>query len=227
MLSSFKNLTTFEKILWCFSLAFVILAFVLGRGEDYITLISSLIGVTALIFLAKGDVLGQILIIIFSILYAIISYNQKYYGEMITYVGMTLPSAILATITWIKNPYSKKEVEVGQLTIKKIFFLLISSIIATWIFYYILKYFNTASLIISTISVFTSFLACSLLILRSPYYALAYGCNDIVLIVLWIIASLKDKSSLPMVICFLVFLLNDVYGFISWSKMSHRQKLNN
>ena len=89
---------------------------------------------------------------------------------------------------------------------------------------FILKYFNTANLIPSTFSVSTSFLAAYLTFRRSPYFALAYASNDVVLIVLWVLASLKDISYISVVICFIVFLVNDLYGFISWLRMMKRQE---
>ena len=58
---------------------------------------------------------------------------------------------------------------------------------------------------------------------RSPYFALAYAANDIVLIVLWIFASMADISYLSVMICFVLFLVNDIYGYISWRKMEQRQ----
>lgn len=77
---------------------------------------------------------------------------------------------------------------------------------------------------ISTISVTTSFIASYLTYLRSPYYALAYAANDIVLFFLWILAALVDISCLPKVLCFFIFLLNDLYGFYNWQRMRHRQR---
>ena len=94
------------------------------------------------------------------------------------------------------------------------------------IFYFILEYFNTPNLIFGTLSVFTSFMAASLTMLRSEYYGLWYGMNDIVLIVLWTLASVKDISYLPMVACFSIFLINDAYGFINWQRIKKRQKSN-
>jgi nicotinamide riboside transporter PnuC len=75
----------------------------------------------------------------------------------------------------------------------------------------------------STLSVTTSFLAVSLTALRSPYYALAYTANDIVLIVLWILASIQDIAYLPMILCFVMFMVNDLYGFLNWRRMRDRQ----
>ena len=76
----------------------------------------------------------------------------------------------------------------------------------------------------STISITTSFIAAYLTFRRSPYFALAYASNDIVLIVLWVLASFKDISYISVVICFVVFLVNDLYGFISWLRMMKRQE---
>lgn len=85
------------------------------------------------------------------------------------------------------------------------------------------KYFHTANLIPSTISVTTSFLAVFLTFKRSSFYAVAYAANDVVLIILWFMASLADRMYLSVVVCFVVFLLNDIYGFINWQKMLKRQ----
>ena len=94
----FKDLTRFEWGLWLTSLLVVTLSFLLPKEKDYLSLIASLIGVTALIFVAKGYVIGQILCVVFALLYGIISLLFKYYGEMITYVFMSGPMAIASTI---------------------------------------------------------------------------------------------------------------------------------
>ena len=224
-LSVFRDLTLFERILWIVSLIVVSLSFILAPQKDYLSLIASLVGVTALIFVAKGYVLGEILSVVFAVFYGIISLYFKYYGEMITYLLMTAPMAIIATIQWIRHPYKEtKEVEVGKPSAREIIKMFIYAALVTGAFYFILKFLGTANLIFSTISITTSFLAVYLTYLRSPYYAIAYSANDIVLIVLWISAAIKDIAYLPMVFCFIMFLANDIYGFINWSRMEKLQK---
>ena len=166
--------------------------------------------------------------VVFSILYGAIAYSFAYYGEMITYLGMTLPMSVFALISWLKNPYknNKSEVKVNSITPKELVLIFVVTIVVTVVFYYILAYFNTANLIPSTISVATSFLAAALTLRRSPYFALAYAANDIVLIVLWVLASVYDRRYIAVVVCFLAFLFNDVYGFVSWQKMKKRQAEN-
>ncbi len=224
--SSVYDLSKTELILWSISVCIIMISSLLSEKIDIITIIASLIGVTALIFIAKGYVLGQILTIIFSVFYGIISFFFKYYGEMITYLCMTAPIAIFTTISWIKHPYEgTREVEVNRLTKKQISIMFILSAIVTIIFYFILSALKNANLLFSTISITTSFIASYLTYLRSPYYAIGYAFNDLVLIVLWGLASVENVSYIPMVACFIMFFVNDIYGFYSWRKMQNRQSI--
>ncbi|MBE6132934.1 MAG: nicotinamide mononucleotide transporter [Erysipelotrichaceae bacterium] len=215
----------FEILLWGSSLLLICISFIIFDRRNYLSLIASIIGITSLIFSAKGNPIGQMLMIIFSLLYGIISYSFSYYGEMITYLGMTLPMAIIALISWLKNPYKGKklEVKINSLNKKEYIFMSGLTLIVTIIFYFILEAFNTTNIIPSTISVTTSFIAVYLTFRRSPYFALAYATNDIVLIILWILASIENHTYIPVVFCFIAFLFNDLYGFINWQKMKEKQ----
>lgn len=214
-----------EYVLWITSLIAVTLSYFLAPQASILSWIASLIGVTALILLARGDILGHILILLFSTLYAIVSWKMRYYGEMITYLAMTAPMSICATVSWLRHPSEKghNEVSIARLKFGTWCALSVLSVIVTVVFYFILRTFNTASLLTSTLSVATSFFAASLTFLRSPYYALGYTANDVVLIVLWVIASIKEPAYTPMILCFVTFFANDIYGFISWRKMERRQ----
>lgn len=229
LLNSLRNaiceLNAFERVLWAISLMMVSASFLLGGGGDTLTLAASLIGVTALIFVARGHVLGQMLTLAFSVMYALISLKQRYYGEMITYMGMTAPIAALSIITWLRHPSQpgSSEVKAARLTVRQHALMWTLAVLVTGVFHVLLAWLGNASLAASTISVTTSFLASWLMMMRSPAYALAYAANDLVLIVLWIIASRADASQTPMVVCFLMFFLNDMYGFVNWRRMLRRQ----
>ena len=214
-----------ELILWSVSIIFIVVSFCIFDRESYLTLVASLIGVTSLIFNAKGNPVGQALMVAFSLLYGMISYTFSYYGEMITYLGMTMPMAVFALITWLKHPYKGNRAEVKVNSIGKTEQLLMwsLSLIVTAVFYFILKHFHTASILPSTISVTTSFLAVYLTLRRCPAFALAYAANDIVLIVLWTLASFSEIRYISVVVCFTAFLFNDIYGYRSWQRIQRRQ----
>ena len=215
-----RSLTRREWTLWLASLAIVLIANLMTPELDPLTMAAALIGVTSLVFAAKGNVWAQILMIVFSILYGVISFRFRYWGEMITYLGMTLPMAVWSTVTWLKNPSKENgsEVAIQTLARRHLTLLAVSTVAVTAVFYFILKALGTPNLFFSTVSVITSFLAAALTMLRSSYYAMGYAANDVVLIVLWVMASMDDPAYIPVAVNFGIFLLNDLYGFVSWKK---------
>lgn len=220
---SFK-LEKHEILILLFSVLAVTVSYALGEVKDVMNLVASLVGVVALIYVAKGYVIGQLLCIVFAVLYGIVSYRFAYYGEMITYLCMSAPTALVSLISWVKNPFKESaEVKVATLTKKKLVLLILATTAVTIAFWFILGALNTANLLVSTFSVATSFIAATLTVMRSPYYAIGYSANDVVLIILWSLAAIKDPSSVPMIICFVAFLVNDGYGFINWKRMQKRQ----
>ena len=224
-----KKLTTYfskgELTLWGGSAGLILISFFLFDRVNFMTLAASLIGITSLIFSAKGNPVGPALMIVFSLLYGIISYTFSYFGEMITYLGMTGPMALFALISWLRNPFQGNHAEVAVNRIGKLEYagMYVLTALVTVGFYFILDSFHTANLIPSTLSVTTSFIAVYLTFRRSPYFALAYAANDVILILLWIMAARADISYLSVIICFVTFLFNDLYGFISWKRMEKRQ----
>lgn len=221
MNNPFKRMTKREWALWFVSIAIVVMSNIMAGRVDALTLTA----VTSLIFAAQGNVWAPILMTIFCIQYAIISYRFRYWGEMFTYLFMSLPMSVWSIVTWLKNARNSSDgtVEIRKITRKGAGVLVLCNVAVTIAFYILLKKLNTQNLIFSTISVVTSFFAASLTMLRSSYYALGYASNDIVLIILWILASIKDPGYIPVVVNFLIFFLNDMYGFICWKKRETAQ----
>lgn len=217
--------TRTEKMLWTTSVLCIVISFLYFDRANYMTLAASLVGATSLIYCAKGNPFGQVLMIAFSALYGIISWQFAYYGEMITYVGMTGLMALFSLITWMRNPYNGNhaEVKVGSIGWCEAAFMVALSGVVTLLFYHILKAFGTANIVPSTVSVTTSFIAVYLTFRRCAYFALAYAANDLVLILLWSLAALQNPAYLSVVVCFMAFLANDLYGFVSWQRMRMRQ----
>ena len=174
-----KYFKWYEYLIYFIALTSNIVVFILTSSTDYLNLIASLIGVTALAFLAKGNVVGQFLTVIFSTIYAYISYNCAYYGELITYLFMTAPIAVISIISWLKHPFegNKSDVEINEIKNKEYILLGGLSLVVTVVFYFILDALGTDNIYVSTLSVFTSFTASYLMFRRSRFYAIAYALN--------------------------------------------------
>lgn len=217
-----------DYIIWFTSLAVITVSFFATKGTAYLSLAASLIGATALIFTAKGNPIGQVLMIAFGIIYAVISYEFAYYGEMITYAGMSVPMAAFSLISWLTHPFNgnRSQVKINdKISGKEMIFAFLLTAAVTCAFYFILSSLGTASILTSTISVATSFISVYFTFRRSPLHSLCYAGNDIVLIILWAFACAKDPSQIAVIVCFCVFLVNDVYGYISWRKTAKKQKV--
>ena len=226
MKKALRYFSPFEWILILVSYTAILSTFFIFDRENVLNLISTLIGIAALVFSAKGNPFGPLLMIIFSICYGIISFPLAYYGEMITYLGMSLPMSVWAFIAWFRNPYGKGHATVKVSGIRGKEWLLLAglTLVVTVAFYFILDALHTDKLIPSTLSVSTSFAASYLTARRSPYFALAYAANDVVLIVLWVLATIGDMGNLSVTVCFSVFLINDLYSFFNWCRMAKTQK---
>ncbi len=227
----FKSITIAEYIIYFVSLTAIITSALLTKFAfdgiiDPVTLSASIIGVTAIILVSKGNPIGQGLTIVFSALYAIASFNNKLYGEMITYLGMSAPIAACALIVWIRHPANgnKSEVKVNQIKLKEYGLLIVLTAAITTAFFFILRELNTSQLAISTFSVATSFIASYLTARRSKFYAIGYALNDLVLIIIWATACFKSIDNLPICINFSAFFILDAYGFINWNRMERKQK---
>ena len=113
---------------------------------------------------------------------------------------------------------------VNRLSAREYALILALGVAVTVAFYFILRALDTANLVVSTVSVLTSFVAVWLTMRRSALYALAYAMNDVVLIVLWTFAALESVEYVSMVVCFVVFFANDLYGFFNWRRLRKRQQ---
>lgn len=224
MHNPFAGMKKREWALWMISLAVVIATNLLSGDVHPATVAGTLVGVTALIFLARGDVWGQILTVAFSLLYAVTSWQFRYWGELITYLGMTLPMAVMSIVSWLRHPFEdSQEVAIQRLSRKQKVWCGLWTLAATGFFGWILWLLDTPNLLMSILSITTSFLAAYLTFQRSSFYALAYAGNDVVLIVLWVLAAMEHIAYAPMIACFAMFLVNDLYGFVSWRKREKKQ----
>lgn len=222
---SFQGWTNFEKLLLLFSVVFVTAIGIVFKS-DLITTVCSIVGIITALLLAKGKNLGQIFGLLITLLYSIVSWKNRFYGEVIIYLCMMLPMYIIGIKSWIKYQNQKTgSVEVNKIGKKE---WLVVSLISISVFigiYYLLKLFNTNELFISTISVVASLFAIYLQIRRSKFSFGFYIINDLVMFSLWIIPVMNGNLLiLPMALNPIVNLINDSYGLYNWKNIEKKQK---
>lgn len=120
---------------------------------------------------------------------------------------------VYGVISWMTHKNEETDtVEPNQISKKEWGMLILASAIGFVVLYYILKYFNTSQLLISSLSMITSLIATYLITRRSKYSFLFYIGNDVILILLWGIPILQgDFYLLPILVENIVLLMNDSY----------------
>ena len=220
-----KDWSKFEKTL-LFGNIIVVSTIGIIFKADLLTTACSIIGINTALLLAKGKNLGQLMGILITLLYSILSFKNKYYGEVLIYVFLMLPMFVVGTFSWIKHQNKKtNSVEINNIKAKE---WIIVSIIFIGVFigiYYVLKAFNTNELIVSTASVLASLFAVYLQVRRSKYSFSFYIVNDIILFILWGTPVFKGNYTLiPMLLNPVFLFINDLYGFYYWRKTEKIQK---
>lgn len=223
-----EDWTKFEIILLIGSLITVsLLGIVLKSG--LLTISCSIVGIITALLLAKGKNLGQIFGILIVDLYSIVSFKNGFYEEVIIYLCIMLPMYIIGIISWARHKNEKtNSVEVNNISIKEWLIVAIISVLAFVGSYYLLKYFNTNELFISSLSVIDSLFAVYLLLRRSKYGFYFYVINDLVLIALWGVPLLTGNLGLiAMFLNPVINLINDCYGIYNWRKLEKTQMEGN
>lgn len=188
--------------------------------SEILTLVTSLVGIFCAILQAKGKVLSQFVGIAEVILYSILSYQNHYYGEIIIYALIVFPMYLYGMFSWVTHKNEETDtVEPNQISKKEWLILTVVNAVGFVLLYYLLKYFNTSQLIISSLSMITSLMATYLIVRRNKYSFLFYVANDVILILLWGMPVIQGNLLLlPMLIDPVILLINDSYGLKNWNE---------
>lgn len=219
----FKDWTKFEIIFLFIGtlLALILTPFFNGTIID---LLYTLLYFWTALLLAKGKYSCYIIGIISTFFYAYVSYTNSYYGEIIISMFCTLPLMIVGLINWLKNQDDTNTVIIKEITKKELIIVLLSQVIMFNGYYYLLKYFNTSNLFVSTLSIVASLIATYLTARRSEYGFIGFIINDLILITLWGLPVIKGSLNLiPVLLCPLLLLINDIYGVYNWKKLKEEQ----
>lgn len=222
----FKDWTRFEiSILLC-SIFTVLTSGILCKSE-WLTIVCSITGIICALTQAKGKLVSQFIGIIVVVFYSILSFQNRYYGEVLIYIFIMLPLFVSGIISWFKNMNkATNTVKENNIAKKEWIILTIISLVLFVVLYYLLKYFNTSQLFVSTLSMVTSLFATYLVARRSKYGFLFYMGNDIILLILWGLPVIQGAWILvPMLANPIINFINDTYAWTSWNKREKEETI--
>lgn len=228
-MKTWKGYSIVDLVLIGLGIIVVTISGIIFDSKWYI-IMSTLLGLLCVFTQAKGKISTQFIGIIYFCFYIFISYSQKYYGEALLYLLIMFPMYIYGVIHWLSNRDKKDNVVIvrSNLSLKEWCLSGCSFMVVAIGVYFVLKYLNTAQLIISCLSFLSMLPAVYLLIRRCKWNQVAFLINDFIVPILWIFLVINgDWSFLPMCVYHIFQITYDIYGLIEWIKLEKKQQKKN
>ena len=199
-----------------------IIPFILTKSVDMIGITSSITGVICVVMTAKGHISCYFWGFINIVTYILIAYNAKLYGEVILNAAYYLPLQFIGYYMWDKHiNKDTKIVKTKGMNIKSIIILFFASVIGTFTYSYILGLMGSNLPLANSMASALSLIAMYLSVKRYKEQWILWIFVNIVSLYMWGISLMNNETnSIVMVIMWFFYLINAVYGYLNWDRMT-------
>lgn len=210
--------TFFERILLVLSIG-IAFFITLYKQDSILNLVILATGISCVILTAKGSPWSFIFGIVNTLLYSYIVYLNGLYGELGLNLLFFFPMNIIGYILWESNSI-KNKVIIGSMNRSIFATVLILSVLFSFLLGKILaniksqnnSYFDASATILSiTATIFT--------VMRYKEQWVFYIALNLLTISIWCLRAYQgSKDGSVMILMWLAFLANALYGYSSWNK---------
>ena len=221
-----RELTGWKKweVLWLLSTTAIILGLSIYWKDSIIGIGAALTGVWCVILTGKGKLSCFWFGMVNTILYAIVAWQAKYWGEVMLNLIYYLPTNFIGLYMWSKNmDNSTDEVIKKRLSLKGSIIAYGSLVIATLVYGYILKIMNGTLPFVDSLSTVFSVFAQFLCLKRYMEQWILWIIVNTVAVGMWIYAFVNKTGDMATVLMWLVFLISGIIMLIKWLKDSKKK----
>lgn len=212
------------QILWLFSANGIILGVSIYLGDTVLGILASLTGVTCTILCGMGRVSNYFFGAINIVLYAIVAWKAKYYGEVMLNLLYYFPTNIIGWVVWSRHlDEGKNEVDKNRMTRRQELLLAVISVVGVLGYSWLLKVLGGNLPLVDSISTVLSVIAQILLIKRFMEQWVIWIIVDTVSVIMWIAAFFTGGESVAVLMMWSVYLANGVIMFVKWLKESKQE----
>ena len=208
------------EVFWLVFANLVILGVSLYMGDTVIGIIASLTGTRCVILCGKGKISTYLFGTINVLLYAIVAFQAKYYGDVMLNLLYYFPTNILGWFVWKNHMDDNNEVDKRRMTAKQNILVITASIAGILGYAYVLKLLNGNLPIVDSMSTVLSVVAQILMIKRFTEQWLIWILVDVVSVIMWFAAFFNGGESVAVFLMWVVYLINAVIMFVKWYKDS-------
>lgn len=207
------------EVCWLITAVFVILILSLYWKDTPMGIISATTGVACVILTGKGKLSAYIFGLINSVLYAVISYNSKYYGETMLNAIYYVPMQFVGFYMWSVNMNSTtKEVKKQRMKNSGRLILLLSIMLSTFLYGLLLKHMGDAMPYVDSFTTVSSVIAMIISVKMYSEQWWIWVCVNVFTIYMWWMSFSVGKENAATLLMWCVYLINSVVMLIKWEK---------
>ena len=221
-----KDWTLFEKA-WLLISTGVILALSFMWDDTLLGTISSISGIICVVLAAKGKISTYVVGVIQCTTYGYIAYGYGLYGESMLNLLFYLPIQFIGFYLWFKNKKSSDEAVNGEeifakrLNKKQWLYTGVGIVVAFIGYSFFLTQIGATLAGLDGLAVVLSVVAQFLMIMRYAEQWLLWIVVNVITIVLWAVVLVQQGGNdWTLFVMWNAFLVNSIYGYINWLKIS-------
>lgn len=213
------------EIIWLVVACSIITGLSIYWGDNLMGIISALTGVICVILTGKGKLSAYLFGLVNCVLYAIIAYEAKLYGETMLNLIYYVPMQFIGFYIWNKN-MNKESHEVNKVHMKnktRLLWLAIM-IIGTIVYAFILKALGDAMPLVDSFTTFSSIVA---MIVSVKMYAEQWWiwiAVDVFSVYMWWVNFSAGSDNMATLLMWVVYLGNAIIMCIKWEKEARQIK---
>lgn len=209
------------EVFWLVFAVAIITGLFIYWGDNLMGIISATTGVACVVCTGKGKLSAYIFGLVNCVLYAIISYNAKYYGEVMFNV-ISIPLQFVGLFVWSKHMSAEtNEVEKRSMTINQRVVLTIVIILGILAYGSLLKVLNGNLPYIDALTTVMSLVAMIISIKMFTEQWVLWLIIDTFTIALWAVNFANNQESVATLIMWLVYWFNALFSYFKWRRESN------
>lgn len=246
---SLSEWSTFEKSWLLLFTAINLAVFFIFGTDSFLGLIASLSGILCVVLVAKGKISNYFFGLVQVLIYGYISMQFSLYGEAMLNFLFYTPLQFIGFYLWYRNaknnskegttaltettagssPSSSFKITVKKLSWKGLLGLTLVSGLAIWAYALLLQALSGASVGLDSATTVLSIVAQFLMLARYAEQWLLWIIVNILSIALWGLTltgsqATGEDPAWNVLIMWVAFLFNSIYGYINWLKISKKQE---
>lgn len=204
---------------WLAAACTTILALSVYWQDSAMGIVSALAGVACVVCTGKGKLSAYLFGMLNTLLYAIISYRARFYGEVMLNALYYFPMQFYGIYVWSRHMNEKThEVEKKEMQPRRKILLGVIVAGATAIYGYILQILGGTLPYVDALSTVVSVAAMIVSIKMYAEQWILWIVVDVVTVIMWVFAFMQGSDSIATLLMWVVYLVNAFLMYVKWVK---------